>query len=41
MGLAAVVCAHVGIYLSTRVNQRAIFTILAIAMVLVGVRELL
>lgn len=41
LGLGAIVGAQVGIYLSTRVNQRIILSVLAVAMFLVGARQLL
>jgi hypothetical protein len=40
LGLGALVGAQVGLYLSTRVNQRVVMGILALAMVLVGVRQI-
>lgn len=40
LGLGALIGAQVGIYLSTRVNQRVILVILALAMVGVGVRQI-
>ena len=40
LGIGALVGAQLGIYLSTRVNQRVVLVILANAMVLVGVRQI-
>jgi len=41
LGLGALIGAQVGIYLSTRLNQRVIMAILAVAMALVGARQIL
>ncbi|MDA0988004.1 MAG: sulfite exporter TauE/SafE family protein [Chloroflexi bacterium] len=40
LGLGALVGAQIGIYLSSRVNQRVVLVILAASMILVGVRQL-